>query len=291
MTRTAVHNLPQAPSRHARTTKTLLPAVATYAALTFVGLVTILPFIWVFLGSFKSSAEILNDPGRLLPADPTFDNFIHLVSSYGFAGYTVNSLVVAFMVVLSNILFSTMIGYALAKLDFTGKRILFLAVMGSLVVPFAAIFVSQFVVIVNLGLVNTLAGIALPLMVMPLAVFVVRQFALSVPDDLFEAARIDGAGEIRIFFRIFFPLSGPAIAVTAILTFLAAWNNFIWPLIVAQSQDMYTLPVGLATTQSIHTTDYGLLLAGAVVVMLPVLILFLFLQKYFVQGIATTGIK
>lgn len=268
-----------------------LRAATTYVILTIIGFVTLLPFIWVFFGAFKNSADIVSDPGRLVPEHPTFDNFIHLVRDNGFAGFLINSMIVAVVVVAANILFSTMIGYALAKLDFTGKKILFGAVMASLVVPFAAIFVPQFVVIVNLGLVNTLAGIALPLMVMPIAVFVMRQFAHSVPDDLFEAARIDGAGELRIFFRVFVPLSGPGIAVTAILTFLAAWNNFIWPLIVAQSSDLYTLPVGLATAQSIYTTDYGLLLAGAVVVMLPVLILFLFLQKYFVQGIGSTGIK
>ena len=142
------------------------------------------------------------------------------------------------------------------------------------------------------GLVNTIAGIVLPIAVMPVAVFIMRQFATSVPDELLEAARLDGAGELRIFFGIFLPLVGPAIATVAIITFLNSWNYFLWPLMVAQDQGTYTLPVGLAVaSQAARSIDYGLLLAGAIVVLLPVLILFLFLQKYFVRGVAMTGLK
>jgi multiple sugar transport system permease protein len=127
---------------------------------------------------------------------------------------------------------------------------------------------------------------------MPLGVFIMRQFALSIPDELLEAARIDGAGELGIFFRIFLPLLGPAIATVSIFTFLASWNFFLWPLVVAQTEDVFTLPVGLAiASQQANTTAYGLLLAGAIVVLLPVLVLFLFLQRYFIQGIAATGLK
>jgi len=159
--------------------------------------------------------------------------------------------------------------------------------------PFSATFVPQFIVTVNLGLIDTLAGIALPSLVLPISVFIVRQYAASIPDELLEAARIDGAGELRIFFRVFLPLAGPALATATIMAFLASWNNFIWPLIVAQQSSTYTLPVGLAATKQAaqHVTDYGLVLAGAVVVMLPVLALFLFLQRYFVQGIAAAGLK
>lgn len=273
--------------------RTLHPApVATYVLLTAAGLVTLVPFAWVFLGAFRSTDEIRANPGSWIPTDPTFDNFVRLFRDNGFAGYLGNSLLVAAMMVLGNLIFASMAGYALAKLRFTGKKLVFGAVMAALMVPFAATFVPQFVVTVNLGLVDTLPGIALPTIVLPIAVFIMRQFAESVPDDLFEAARIDGAGELRIFVKIFLPLTGPALATQAIMTMLFSWNSFIWPLVVAQSDSTYTLPVGLAAaSRQAHLTDYGLLLAGAVVVMLPVLVLFLLLQKYFIQGIAATGIK
>jgi multiple sugar transport system permease protein len=276
-----------------RPVRSLHPApVATYVLLTAAGLVTLVPFGWVFLGAFRSTDEIRADPGGWIPTQPTLDNFVRLFRDNGFAGYLGNSLLVAAMMVVGNLVFASMAGYALAKLRFAGKKLVFGAVMASLMVPLAATFVPQFVVIVNLGLVDTLPGIALPTIVLPIAVFIMRQFAESLPDDLFEAARIDGAGELRIFAKIFLPLTGPALATQAIMTMLFSWNSFIWPLVVAQSDSTYTLAVGLATaSRQAHMTDYGLLLAGAVVVMLPVLVLFLLLQKYFIQGIAATGLK
>jgi len=187
---------------------------------------------------------------------------------------------------------SAMAGYSLAKLEFRGRNIVFVCVIAAMAIPYVAVFVPQFLIVVQLGLVNTLVGIALPLLVQPLCVFVMRQFAYSVPTELIEAARVDGAGEYRIFFRVFLPLAGPALATIGILSFLATWNSFLWPLIVAQSQDTYTLPVGLASaSQASNTTDYGVLLAGSMFVLLPVLVLFIFLQRYFIQGVATAGLK
>ncbi|MGW0760720.1 carbohydrate ABC transporter permease [Streptomyces sp. NPDC002814] len=264
-----------------------------YGALVLCALLTMLPFLWVISGSLRSLDEIRSDPGAWLPTDVTFDNFVRLFSTEGFGRFMVNSIVVAALVVAGNIVTASAAGYALAKLDFAGKRIAFGAVMAALMVPLTAVFVPQFVITVDLGLADTLAGIALPGMALPLSVFIMRQYAMSVPDELLEAARIDGAGEFRIFFRIFLPLAGPAVATITIMSFLTSWNNFIWPLIVAQSMSSYTLPVGLAATSqaAAHVTDYGLMLAGAIVVMLPVLVLFLFLQRYFVQGISGTGMR
>ena len=189
-------------------------------------------------------------------------------------------------------LFSAMAGYTLAKLRFCGKGIVFPLVIVSMIVPYVALFVPQFVIVVQLGLVNTLIAIALPLLVMPLCVFIMRQFAHGVPFELMEAARLDGAGEARIFFRVFLPLCGPGLATVGILSFLSSWNNFLWPLVVAQSQSVYTDPVGLAVaSQASNTVNFGVLLAGSMVVLLPILVLFLFLQKYFIQGVATAGLK
>ncbi|MER6961362.1 MULTISPECIES: carbohydrate ABC transporter permease [unclassified Streptomyces] len=264
-----------------------------YGALVLCALLTLLPFIWVVSGSLRSLDEIRSDPGAWVPQHLTFDNFERLFATEGFGRFLVNSVVVAIMVVAGNIVAASAAGYALAKLDFAGRRIAFAAVMGAMMMPLTTVFVTQFVITVDLGLADTLTGVALPSVALPLSVFIMRQYAMSIPDELLEAARIDGAGEFRIFFRIFLPLAGPAVATITIMSFLYSWNNFLWPLIVAQSMSSYTLPVGLAATSqaAAHVTDYGLLLAGAIVVMLPVLVLFLFLQRYFVQGVAGTGMR
>ena len=264
-----------------------------YAALTLVAVIVLMPFAWVLFGAFRSQAEIMAAPGAWLPRSfGNVDNFVELFAHRQFGTYMANSLIVSAMTVATNVLFSALAGYALAKIPFKGSRLVFGAILLAMMVPYIALFVPSFFIIVQMGLVNTLLGIFLPIAVMPIAVFIMRQFASSVPDELLEAARLDGAGELRIFFSIFLPLVGPAIATVAIITFLNSWNYFLWPLIVAQSQETYTLPVGLAVaSQAARSTDYGLLLAGAVVVLLPVLVLFLFLQRYFVQGIAMTGLK
>lgn len=264
-----------------------------YALLVFIVLLLMMPFAWVFFGSFKTQGEFIANPGAWLPEAFTYvQNYIVLFTEKGFSTYLVNSVIVSVVVVIANIIFSSMAGYALAKLPFRGNRVVFICVIGSMTVPYVALFVPQFLIVAQLGLVNTLTGIILPLLVMPIAIFIMRQFAHSIPDELLEAARVDGAGEVRIFVRVFLPLVGPAVATVAILTFLFSWNSFLWPLIVAQSQGVYTLPVGLAVaSQAANTTAYGILLAGAMVVMLPVLVLFLFLQRYFIQGVATAGLK
>ncbi|MGA5507354.1 carbohydrate ABC transporter permease [Streptomyces umbrinus] len=264
-----------------------------YGALVLCALLTMLPFVWVISGSLRSLDEIRSDPGAWVPQHLTFDNFDRLFTTEGFGRFLVNSVVVAVMVVAGNIVAASAAGYALAKLDFAGRRIAFAAVMGAMMMPLTSVFVTQFVITVDLGLADTLTGVALPSVALPLSVFIMRQYAMSIPDELLEAARIDGAGEFRIFFGIFLPLAGPAVATITIMSFLSSWNNFLWPLIVAQSMSSYTLPVGLAATSqaAAHVTDYGLLLAGAIVVMLPVLVLFLFLQRYFVQGVAGTGMR
>jgi multiple sugar transport system permease protein len=274
------------------------PKVLLQVALAAAAGLTLLPFLWVASGSLRSLDDIRADPGAWLPSEVTFDNFVRLFATQGFSTFLGNSIVVAAVVVAAvvvagNLVAASAAGYALAKFDFAGKRLAFGAVMAALMVPYTATFVPQFVVTMNIGLVDTLAGIALPSLALPISIFIMRQYASAIPDELLEAARIDGAGELRIFFRIFLPLAGPALATITIMSFLASWNNFIWPLVVAQSTSTYTLPVGLAATSQAaqNITDYGLVLAGAVVVMLPVLVLFLFLQRHFVQGVAATGLK
>ena len=185
-----------------------------------------------------------------------------------------------------------MVGYALAKLEFRGKKLVFGLVMGTLLLPGMVTFVPLFVLVANLGLVDSYPGLILPFLVTPFGVFLMRQFILGLPDDLLDAGRVDGASELRIFRQIILPLCGPALGTLGILTFLSSWNSFLWPLVVAQTQDYYTLPVALALfSTGQNETDYGLLLAGATVVVMPIVIVFLILQRRFIEGIATTGIK
>ncbi|WP_448002341.1 carbohydrate ABC transporter permease [Agromyces bauzanensis] len=263
-----------------------------YIVLTLGLIAMVMPFAWMILGSFKTNAEIRQYPTTFWPLEPTLDNYAQLFGRLDFTTFFTNSVIVAFFVTLGNIVFSSMVGYALAKLEFRGKRLLFVLVLATLMVPGVVTFVPLFVLTANLGLVNSYPGLILPFLITPLGVFLMRQFMLSLPDDIIEAARIDGAGEWRIFLRVIMPLCGPAVATLTILTFLASWNNFLWPLVVATTEDKYTLPVALALySVGQNAAQYGLMMAGAVVVVVPVLLIFVVLQRYFVQGIALTGIK
>lgn len=230
-------------------------------------------------------------PPTWLPEHPTWDNFRRLFER-PFAKFFTNSAIVALVVTAGNLLLSSMLVYALAHLRFPGKKILFGAVLGCLMIPGLVTFIPQYVLVVNMGLADTLPALILPFLVQPFSVFLMRQFFLGMPRELLEAGRIDGVGEIAIFFRIYLPLAGPAFATLGILTFLGSWNNFLWPLVVSSSQDTYTLPVALALISTgENQTDYGLLLAGATLIVLPILVVFLIFQRHFVQGIAGTGIK
>lgn len=285
-------SIEDAPAPRRRSATRPRPRWWLYVVLTIGVIAMIIPFVWMILGSFKTTSEIRQYPTDFLPKEPTLDNYAELFGRLDFTTFFLNSFIVALFVTLGNIVFSSMIGYALAKLEFRGKRLLFALVLGTLMVPGVVTFVPLFVLTANLGLVNSYPGLILPFLITPLGVFLMRQFMLSLPDDIIEAARIDGASEWRIFLRIIMPLCGPAVATLTILTFLGSWNNFLWPLVVATSEDMYTLPVALALySVGQNAAQYGLMMAGAVVVVVPVLIVFVVLQRYFVQGIALTGIK
>ena len=263
-----------------------------YIVLT-AGLVLMIgPFLWMVLGSVKPAADFLQSTPTFLPSQATTDNYTRLFEQLDFPRYFFNSAVIALAVTVGTLIFCPMLGYALAKLDFPGKKALFIVVLGTLMVPGVVTFVPLFVITTKMGLTNTLLGMILPFLAGPFGVFLMRQYILTLPDELIQAARIDGAGEMRIFASVILPLCGPALATLGILTFLGSWNNFLWPLVVAQTEDKYTLPVALALyAVGQNATQYGLLLAGSVVVVVPVLVLFLFLQRHIMQGIAMTGIK
>jgi len=263
-----------------------------YIVLTIGFVAVVTPFVWMILGSFKGESELRQVPPTWWPETPTLDNYRQLFAKESFLRYFFNSTVVAIAVTVGNLIFCSMVGYALAKLTFRGKKVVFGMVMGTLLLPGMVTFVPLFVLVANLGLVDSYPGLILPFLVTPFGVFLMRQFIVGLPDDLLDAGRVDGASELRIFRQIILPLCGPGLATLGILTFLGSWNNFLWPLVVAQTQDHYTLPVALALfSTGQNVTNYGLLLAGATVVVAPIVIVFLILQRRFIEGIATTGIK
>jgi multiple sugar transport system permease protein len=266
--------------------------IALYAIL-IVGLVLMIaPFAWMLLGSFKPRGEFLQSVPSWLPKTPTLDNYDRLVSRLDFPRFFLNSIVVAVSVTVGNLIFSPMLGYALAKLRFAGRRVLLLLVLSTLMLPAGATLIPVFVLMSSLGLVNTYPGLILPFLAGAFGVFLTRQFFQGLPDELLEAARIDGAGEFRIFWTIAMPLATPVLATLGILTFLGSWNAFIYPLVMAQEPEMYTLPVALATfATGQFQADHGMLMAGSVILVVPVLLIFIVVQRWVTEGIATTGLK
>jgi multiple sugar transport system permease protein len=250
------------------------------------------PFLWMLSGSFKPEADIRAVPPVLIPSEPTFANYRELFSKLDFASMFTNSVVVSLAITAGNLVFCSMLGYALAKLEFRGQRAVFTLVIATLMVPGLVTFVPMYVLVANLKLTGSLLGLFLPFLAGPFGVFLMRQFISTLPDELIDAARVDGCRELAIFWRIILPLTKPALATLGIISFLGSWNSFLWPLVVAQNEDQYTLPVGLALASSGQDfTRFGVLLAGSVIVLLPVMVVFLMFQRHFVAGIATTGLK
>jgi multiple sugar transport system permease protein len=263
-----------------------------YAVMAGGLVLVVIPFIWMVISSLKPEAEVRAVPPTWWPETVTTENYEQLFTRLDFPTFFMNSTIVAVTVAAGNMVFCSMLGYALAKLSFPGKRVVFALVLGTLMIPGVVTFIPLFVLTTNLGLANSLPGMILPFLAGPFGVFLMRQYILALPDELIQAARVDGAGELRIFFSVILPLCGPAVATLGVLTFLTSWNNFLWPLVIATDESKYTLPVALALyAVGQNATKYGLLLAGSVVVVVPVIVVFLFLQRRIMQGIAMTGIK
>jgi multiple sugar transport system permease protein len=263
----------------------------TYVGLGLGLLLVIGPFVWAGLSSFKPEAEIRRDPPTFWPETFTLDNYAELLQRVHLGQAFANSMIVALVSVAGNLLLCSLVGYGFAKLPFRGRNVAFALVLVQMAVPAIVLMIPQFVLIARLGMVNTFIGIILPGLVTPLGVFMMRQFIAELPDELIHAARVDGAGEFRIFAGIVLPLCKPALATLGLITFLGSWNNFLWPAVVAQSEDVYTLPVALNILNGHESTHYNLLIAGAMIVVAPILVLFVFLQRFFIQGIATSGLK
>ena len=254
-------------------------------------LVAVFPLLWMLSVSFMRPGEASALPPPLLPAHPTLANYRELFERAGMGRYLLNSLGVSSAITVLSLAFNLMAGYAFAKLRFRGRERLFQVLLGGLVIPAQVAMLPLFLLLKYLGLVNSYAAVVVPAMATIFGVFLVRQYARGIPDDLMEAARIDGAGELRIFVQVVLPLLKPIMVTLAIFTFLTAWNDFMWPLIALTGQEHYTLPIALASLSREHVQDSELMMAGSVVTVLPVLVLFLTLQRYYLQGLLLGSVK
>ncbi|UVI30676.1 carbohydrate ABC transporter permease [Paenibacillus spongiae] len=254
------------------------------------GIFFLLPFFWMILSSFKPENEIASVPPTLWPETWTLHNFKYLFQNMNFDVYLVNTLiVVAFSFV--GLFLNAVAGFGFAKYDFKGRNVLFVLVLATMMIPSQVTMIPVYLILNSLGLTNTMIGIVLPGLVGAFAIFLFRQFMSTIPTELLEATRLDGASEYRIFLQIVLPISKPIIAVQAILTFIAGWNSFLWPLIIANDEKLYTLSVGLSLLKGQYAGNYGLQMAGAAFMVVPVIILFTYFQKHIIENFSISGMK
>lgn len=251
----------------------------------------LLPLVWMVLTSLKPEAEIVQFPPRLFPHSLTFQHYADVWDRIPFARLYLNTIVFAGGVTVLSLLFDSMTAYALARLNFRGRHVVFVLILVMLMLPFQVTLVPLYDLLANLGWTDTLHGLIVPRATNAFGIFFLRQFFLSLPKDLEEAARVDGAGEFRIYRQIVLPLAGPALLTLALFHFMYNWNDLLWPLLINQDADRQTLPSGLAQFMGQHVVEYGLLMAASVLALLPVIVFFLLIQRRFVEGVATTGIK
>ncbi|MDQ3460470.1 MAG: carbohydrate ABC transporter permease [Deinococcota bacterium] len=261
----------------------------SYLVLTLGSLITLFPFVWMLLTSLKPLPEVFDL--TLLPREPTLQNYRIILFDYLFGQWFWNSLLVAGITTLSVLVFDSLAGYTLAKLDFPGKPVIFVLILSTLMVPTEMLVIPWFATSAQYGWTNSYWGLLFPGLMTAFGVFLMRQFFETLPNDLLDAARIDGLSEFGVFWRVALPLVKPTLAALAILTFLGNWNAFLWPLIVTQSQEMYTLPVGLALFSGEAGSQWNLITAGASLSVFPVLLVFAVFQKQIIEGVVLSGVK
>jgi multiple sugar transport system permease protein len=253
------------------------------------GILMVMPFVYMLSTSLKSNAEVYEL--SLLPRAPTLANYQRLAGASGFPRWFLNSLAIAVVTTASVLFFDSLVGYTLAKFRFRGRRAVFLGILSTLMIPTEMLVLPWYVMSRNLGWLDTYWGIMFPGMMTGFGTFLMKQFFESVPDELLEAGRVDGLGEFQIWWRIAMPLVGPALSALAIFTFLGNWTAFLWPLISTTKRELYTLPVGFASFSGEFQREWEMVMAGASVATLPVLLVFILLQKYIVRGVMLAGIK
>jgi multiple sugar transport system permease protein len=251
----------------------------------------LIPMIWMIITSLETLNETRHFPPILFPSSLQWQNYTEVLQRAPFARWFLNTLVVTAVVVAGNLLFCSLAGYAFARIKFFGRDVVFILVLATLMIPFQVIMIPTFLIVRKLGLIDTLGALIVPNLAGAFGIFLLRQFFRSLPIELEEAARIDGASRLGVLFKIVLPLSGPVLATVAVITFLWTWNDFLWPLITIYNPDNMTLQLGLTTFQGAHQTNTHLLMAANVMSVIPVLFLFFVAQRFFIRGIATSGLK
>jgi ABC-type glycerol-3-phosphate transport system permease component len=266
-----------------------------YAVLVLVTLTMVIPFIWMVTTSLKEPNATFAYPPELIPTEVNLDNYTMLFTLVPFGRYFLNTVIVTFFTVLGQVVICSLAAYGFARLNFIGRDTLFIVYLATMMVPYQITLIPLYLIVFNLGWIDTYQGLIVPGISSVFGIFLLRQAFLGVPRDYQEAARIDGASEFRIYWSVFLPLNGPALATLAVFAFMGTWTDLLWPLLIARQPEMRTLELGLAyfnsTTSAFRQTNWPLMMAASVVVMLPVLIVYAFAQRYFIQGIALSGVK
>lgn len=289
-------SLPQAQptqqTRTARRRRWALGSVIGFVLLVIGAVWMLLPLVWMISASLMPASEVIKIPPVWFAPDKySLANYIEVWTRLDFARFFFNSAFVAVTVTAAQLLTSSMAGFAFARYEFPGRSLIFYMILSTLMIPFQVIMIPLFIMMARLGMVNTYWGMIIPALVTPFGIFMMRQFMLSIPKSLLEAARIDGASEPAIFALIMLPLCKPALAALAIFTFLGSWDNYLWPLIIINSQKLWTLPIGLSRFSEQYVNQTHLQMAGASIMFVPVLIVFLLMQRNFIEGITMTGLK
>lgn len=256
-----------------------------------IGIVSFLPFLWMISASLMTTGTANSYPPKLLPPIIDFSHYILLFTRLNLFGYFINSVVISIGVTAFSLVVNSMAGYAFAKIRFSRSKSLFNFLLSSMIIPAQVTMLPVFLLLKEMGLINTYFAIIIPGMASIFGIFLIRQYAFSIPDSLIEAAKIDGASDYQIYWKIILPLCKPILVTLGLFTFMGTWNDFLWPLIVMTDSSMYTLPVALANLMGEHVQDTELMMAGSVITILPVLIVFLVMQKYYIQGIMMGSVK
>lgn len=265
--------------------------VVTYVVLIVGALIMLMPFIWMFFSAFKGESDIYVYPPHWLPSKWHFENFTEVFQMVPFLRFYLNSIIVTTTITVTQILFSILAAYAFSRLNFPLKNTLFILVISTMLMPFQVIVVPTFLVVYKFGWINTYQGLIVPFLFNAFSIFLLKQFFMTIPKDLEDAAKIDGCGRMKFLFGIMVPLSRPAIGTVVLFTFLVHWKDYLWPLVITNSTNMRTLPVGLKYLITEGGEDYRLMMAAALMAIVPILVVFILAEKQFIRGITLTGLK
>ncbi len=268
-----------------------MPSFLLNAALVFIAAISLIPVLWMVSASFMLPGEASEVPLHFIPSRLTFEHYRALTERMNMGKYFINSFIIASAVTLISLVFNSMAGFAFAKYRFPGRENLFRFLLGGMVVPAQVTMLPLFLLLKTMGLVNTYIGAIIPGLASVFGIFLIRQFAAAIPDSLIEAARMDGASDFKVYRSVILPLCKPILLTLALFTFMGTWNDFMWPLIIMSDNANYTLPVAIANLRGEHLLDLELMMAGSVITILPVLILFLVFQRHYVRGIMVGGVK